>query len=167
MEEGFGRKSCSDFKQLIGREDFGNAELEIVGGERRRPGRGGKFLRTIQGQDVMSAADLRLAEGSGFRFAEGAKLAGAAVDDFAGNLRFERSGFCSRTRRVRKNVEISERKRVNEKKSVFVIGFGFSGEADDDIGADSGVRKKFANEFDAAGVMLGTVPAVHGGEDIV
>ena len=45
--------------------------------------------------------------------------------------------------------------------------FGFAGEAGDDVGADGGVGEAFVDEFDAAGVVLGAVPAVHGGKDAV
>ena len=43
----------------------------------------------------------------------------------------------------------------------------FAGEAGDDVGADGGVREVFADELDAAGVVLGAIPAMHGGEDAV
>src|SRR5882724_2379899 len=48
-----------------------------------------------------------------------------------------------------------------------MVVFGFAGEAGDDISADGGVRETFVDEFDAAGVVFGAVPAVHGGEDAV
>jgi len=89
------------------------------------------------------------------------------VNCVAGDLRIERGGFGAWTRRVREDVEIGERKRIDEAESGFVIGFGFAGEASDDVGTDGGGRKKFANEFYAAGVVLRAIPTVHGGEDIV
>jgi len=48
-----------------------------------------------------------------------------------------------------------------------VIVFGFTGEAGDDVGADGGVRELFADEVDAAGVVFGAIPAMHGAEDFV
>ncbi len=48
-----------------------------------------------------------------------------------------------------------------------MVSFGFVGEPGDDVGADSGVGQTFVDEFDAAGVVLGAIPAVHGGEDAV
>ena len=68
---------------------------------------------------------------------------------------------------VRKNVEIGERARLDEIHGGSVIGFGFAGETGDDVGADSGVGELFADEIDAAGVVFGAVPAMHGGEDAV
>jgi len=55
--------------------------LKIVGRKRGRPGRGGGFFRAIESKDAMGAADLRLTEGCGFGFAEGAEFAGAAMDN--------------------------------------------------------------------------------------
>ena len=48
-----------------------------------------------------------------------------------------------------------------------MIGFGFTRESGDDIRADGCVRQEFANKMDAAGVVLGAIPAMHGGEDAV
>jgi hypothetical protein len=48
-----------------------------------------------------------------------------------------------------------------------MIGFGFAGESGDYVRADSGVGQKFADEADAASVMLSAIPAVHGGQNIV
>lgn len=64
-------------------------------------------------------------------------------------------------------MEISERKTLDEVECGLVVGMGFAGEAGDHVGADGGVGKLLADEFDAAGVMLRAVTAVHGGEDAV
>ena len=48
-----------------------------------------------------------------------------------------------------------------------MVGFGFAGEAGDDVGADGGVGEAVVDEFDAAGVVFGAIPAVHGGQDAV
>ena len=66
-----------------------------------------------------------------------------------------------------KNVQIGKRKALNKGESGGVVGFGLAGEAGDDVGADGGLGKTFANELDAAGVVFRAVPAVHGGENAV
>ena len=115
----------------------------------------------------MGAAELGFAEFFGLGFAKSAEFTGAAVDDFSGKLRIERGGLGAWTRRVGKNVEVGERKRVDELESGFMVGFSFSGKTSDDVGSDGGVWEKFANEFCAASVMLRAIPAVHGSEDVV
>src|SRR6266403_4534576 len=61
-------------------------------------------------------------------------------------------------------MQVGERQALDESESGGVIGFGLAGEAGDDIGADGGVGKTFTDQFDAAGIVFRTVPAVHGGE---
>ncbi len=56
---------------------------EIRGKSRRCVGIG---IVGAEGEDAEGAADLGLAEGGGFGFAEGAEFAGAALDDGAGNF---------------------------------------------------------------------------------
>lgn len=152
-------------EELVWRKNFGNAELEIVGREGWRPRGAREFFWTIQSEDAMGAAELRVAEGGRFGFGEGAKLAGAAVNNFGGELRFEGGSFCARTLGVGKNVEVGEGERFDEAESSFVMGFGFTGKTCDDVRTYGGVGEKFADEVDAAGVVFGAIPAVHGGED--
>ena len=64
-------------------------------------------------------------------------------------------------------MEIGEWAIFDEAQSGKVIGFGFAGETGDDVGADGGVGKALADEFNAAGIVLGAVPTMHGGEDTV
>ena len=64
-------------------------------------------------------------------------------------------------------MEIAERARRDEIHGCGVIGFGFAGEAGDDVGTDGGVRQLFTDEVDAARVVFAAVPAVHGGEDLI
>src|SRR5882672_8458157 len=136
----------ADVEELVGRESFGNAELEIVGRESGRPGSGGKFRRTIERENAVGTAEPRSAEGSCFCFAKSAEFGGAAMNYFAGDLRIERGGFRARTGRIGKDVEIGERKRIDEAESGLVVGFGFAGKTGDDVGAYGGMGKKFANE---------------------
>ena len=110
---------------------------------------------------------MRLAKGSGLGFAQGPKFTGAAMDDLAGELRFERGGFCAWARRVGKDMEIGERERIDELERGFMIGFGFAGENGDYVSAYGGVGEKFADELNATGIVLGAIPAMHGGEDAV
>ncbi len=102
-----------------------------------------------------------LAEGGGFGFAEGAEFAGAALDDGTGNFVRKRGSFSAGTLRKRENVEIGEGARFNEGQRCSVVVFGFTGKAGDDISADGGMREAFVDEFDAAGIVLGAIPAVH------
>jgi len=64
-------------------------------------------------------------------------------------------------------VEIGERVLRNELEGCGVVGFGFSREASDDVGADGGVGQTVVDEFDAAGVVFGAIPAMHGGKDAI
>ena len=158
---------CADVEELVGRERSGNAELEIVGRERGRPGSVGEFRRTIEREDAMGATELRSAEGSGFALAESAEFGGAAMNCFGGELGIERGGFRAGARRIGKDVEIGERKRIDEAESGCMVGFSFARKTGDDVGAYGGMGKKFANQCCTAGVMLRAIPAMHGGEDIV
>src|SRR5216117_2567125 len=144
----------ADVEELVGRESFGNAELEIVGRERGRPGSGDGFQRTIERENAMGTAEFRSTEGRRFCFAESAEFGGAAMNCFAGELRIERGGFRAGTGRIGKDVKIGERKRIDEAESGCMVGFSFARETGDDVGAYGGVGKKFANECYAAGVML-------------
>src|SRR5215475_8300674 len=113
----------------------------------------------------MCTAQLGLAENSGLGFCESAKVGCAAMDDFAWYLRFEGSGFRTRTRGIRKNVKIGEWKRINEVECGLMVGFCFAGKSGDDVSTDCGVWQKFSNELYAPGVVLGAIPAVHRSED--
>ncbi len=62
-------------------------------------------------------------------------------------------------------MEVGEGEAVDEGEGGGVVGFGFAGEAGDDVGAEGGVGEAVVDELDAAGVVFGAVPAVHGGED--
>src|SRR5262249_7285974 len=167
MKEIFGETYRMDIKELIGRERFGDANLEVVGGESGSPGGVCDFFRAIEGEDAKNAADLRFTEGGGFGFTESAKFAGATMNDFAGELRNESGSFSARSRRVRKNMEIGKWKRIDEAEGGFVVSFGFARESGDDVSTDGGVGKEFADEIYATGVVHGAIPAVHGGEDAV
>ena len=108
-----------------------------------------------------------MAEGGGFFFAEGAEFAGTALDDGAWDFVCEGGGFGAGALGKREDVEIGEGQAFDEGHGCGVVFFGFAEETGDDVGADSGVGEALVDEFDAAGVMLGAVPAVHGGEDAV
>ena len=108
-----------------------------------------------------------LAEGGGFGFAEGAEFTGAALDDGAGDFACERRGLRAGALGEREDVKIGEREAFDESEGGTVVVFGFAGEAGDDVCADGGVGEALVDELDAAGVMLGAIPAVHGGKDAV
>ncbi len=115
----------------------------------------------------MRGVELGFAESGRFFFGESTEVACALVDRGAGDLIGESSGLRAGTRGVGKNMEVGERETVDEVEGGRVIGGGFAGKTADDVGADGGVGEMFANELDAAGVMFGAIPAVHGGEDAV
>lgn len=156
-----------NIEKLVCGQSFRDAELEVVGRESGGPGSVRRFLRTIESQNAMNASDLRFPEGGGFELAEGAKFASTAMDDFARELRLESSGFGARARGIRENVEIGERKRIDEAKSCFVIRFGFAGESGDNVSTDGSVRKELPDELHAASVVLRAIPTVHSSKNIV
>src|SRR5437879_2794438 len=106
------------------------AKLQIIGGK----GGSGVHLggiRTItrtEGEDAESAADLGLAEGGGFGFAEAAKFASAALDDGARDFVGESGGFGAGAFRKRENVKIGEGQALNEGERGGVVFFGFARE---------------------------------------
>jgi len=64
-------------------------------------------------------------------------------------------------------VKVGERQAFDKGERGGVVIFGFAGKAGDDVGADGGVGEAFTDEFDAAGIVFGAVPTVHGGQDEV
>jgi len=64
-------------------------------------------------------------------------------------------------------VEIGERAGSDEVQGCGVVRIGFAGEPGDYVGADGSVGQAVVDEFDAAGVMFGAVPAMHGGQDTI
>ena len=106
---------------------------------------------------------LGMAEGCGFGFGEGAEFAGAALYCGGGDLVGSRGGFGAGAGGVGEDVEVGEGVVVDEGERGGVVGFGFAGEACDDVGADGGVGETIVDESEAAGVVFGAVPAVHGG----
>jgi hypothetical protein len=143
-----------------------NAHAHIVSGKCWCGAWGRNFI-CAEGEDTEGAAELGLAEGGGFDFPESAEFAGAPFDGGAGDFVCKGSGFGAGTLGKREDVEIGEREAFDEGERGGVVVFGFAGEAGDHVGADSSVGKAFVDEFYAAGVVLGAIPAVHGGEDAV
>jgi len=99
----------------------------------------------------------------GFGFTESAEFAGAALDGGGGNLVWKRGGFGAGAGGVGENVEVGEGEAVDEGEGGGVVGLGLAGEAGDDVGTDGGVGEAVVDELDAAGIVFGAVPAVHGG----
>src|SRR5271157_5296450 len=64
-------------------------------------------------------------------------------------------------------MQIGEWKRAEEVERRGVVRFGFAGEAGDNVGADGRAGESFADALDAAGIVLGAIPAVHGGKNTV
>ena len=145
------------------------ADSQIVAGEGGGSVLGKNFGRIVatESENTEGAAELGLAEGGGFGFAEGAQFAGTALDDSWGDFVRKSGGFGAGAFGKGEDVEVSEGQALNEGERGGMFGFGFAWEAGDDVGADGGVGKALADELEAAGVVLGAVPAVHGGEDAV
>ena len=106
-------------------------------------------------------------EGGGFFFAEGAEFACAAFNGGGWHVVGKSGGTGAGADGIGKNVEITERAGLDKTHGGGVVVFGFAGETGDDVGADGGVGQLFLDEVDAAGVVFGAIPAVHGGEDFV
>src|ERR1700688_2672976 len=123
------------------------------------------MLAGTERQDTEGAAELGLAEGGGFGFAEGAEFAGAALDDGAGDFVRECGSFGAGALGKREYVEVGDGQAFDKGHGCGVVVSGFAGETGDDVSADGRVREALMDEFDPAGVVLGAVPAVHGGED--
>ena len=121
----------------------------------------------MQREDAEGAAELGAAEGGRFAGGEGAEFAGATLDEMAGKMIGERSSAGAGTRRVGKDVEVGERAGFDELQGGGVVGIGFAGKAGDHVGADGGVGQVVVDKFDAASVMFGAIPAMHGGEDAI
>src|SRR4029077_8121244 len=138
--------------------------LQIIAGE------GGRrfdvrMVIATESKDTEGAAELRMARGGGFFFCEAAEFAGATLDGGAGYVVRKMGSFGAGAFRKRENMEIGEGAAFDEGERCGVIVFGFSGETGDDVGTDGCVGEAFVDKFDAASVMLGAIPAVHGGED--
>src|SRR2546427_11591013 len=112
-------------------------DSQIVAGEGGGGVAGRNFGRIVaaEGENAEGAAELGLAEGGGFGFAEGAEFAGAALDRGAGDFACERGGFGAGTLGKRENVQIGEGKRLDKGKRGGVVVFGFAGKAGDEVGA--------------------------------
>ena len=122
---------------------------------------------TTQGEKLQFAVDLGITKGGRFGFGEGTKFTGAGFDGAAGEMIGQGCGFGAWALRIREDVEIGEGTIFDETQGGGVIRFGFAGKTGDDVRADGGVRQAVADEFNAAGIMFGAIPAVHGREDLV
>ncbi len=120
-----------------------------------------------KGQNAKFTANLRIAECGGLGLGQSAEFTSSALDDAARELIGESGSLGAGALRVGKNVEIGERQILDKAERGSVIFFGFARETGDDIGADGGVGEEFADELDAAGIVFGAIPAMHGGEDTV
>src|SRR5229473_4668698 len=101
-----------------------DVEFEVIGRDRWSSTWMFALIRA-DGEDAEGAAELGLAEGGGFGFAEGAQLAGAALDDGAGDFVRKRGGFGAGALRKRENVKIGEGERFDEGERSGVVVFGF------------------------------------------
>ncbi len=154
------------FEELIVRKRDGQEDSQIIFGERRSEV-GVVGGTAMQRKDAQSAADLRAVECGGFAGGESAEFPGTALDEVARKMICESGGAGAGARGIGENMKVGERTGFDELQGGGVIGAGFAGEASDDIGADGGVWQMVVDEFDAAGVVLGPIPAMHGGEDAI
>ena len=121
----------------------------------------------VERQDTKSTADLRLAKCGRFVVCQRAEFTGAALNDISRDVICKAGSFGAGTRGVRKDVEVGKGAIFDEAQRGGVVFFGFTWEPGEDIGANGGVGQALANQFDAASVMLGAIPAMHGGEDAI
>lgn len=110
---------------------------------------------------------LGMAEGGGFGFGEGAEFAGAALDDRGRDLIGKSGRFGTGAGGIGEDVEVGEWALIDEGERGGVVGFGFAGESGDDVGTNGGVGEAIVDELDAAGVVAGAIPAMHGSEDAI
>ena len=78
-----------------------------------------------EGEDAEGAAELGLAEGGGFGFAEGAQFAGAALDDCAGDFVRKSGGFGAGAFGEGEDVEVGEGEALDEMQGGGVVGLRF------------------------------------------
>src|SRR3989442_7233726 len=128
-------------------------DTQVVAGERWS----GVMLRAIstvartEGEDAESAAELGLAEGGGFGFAEGAELACAALDGGAGDFVRENGGFGAGAFGEREDGGIGEGEALDEGERGCMGSFGFAREAGGDVGADGGLGGTVVDGVDGGG----------------
>ena len=120
-----------------------------------------------QRQNFERGVELRFAEGGGLFLGERAEFAGALSNRCGGNMIGHRLGRGAGANGVREDVEIGERAALDKVESRGVIFGGFAGKTGDDVGADGGVGKLVADEFDTARVVFGAIPAMHRAKDAV
>ena len=121
----------------------------------------------MEGEDLQGTVDLRLPEFGGFLIRESTEFASTTLDDVAGEMICELSSLSAGSRGIGEDVKIGEGARFDEAESGGVIVFGFAREAGEYIGAERSMGKKFANQLDAARIVFGAIPAMHGGEDAI
>jgi len=160
-------------EKLIGRENSKDTNLKIIAGDCRSPARRRVcFARRIAGsvtqrQHLESPVFLHRVKHRGLPFAETAEFAGAAVDFGGRNVAGNSRGSRACARRKREDVKIGERQALDKGHRCGVVFVGFARESGDDVSADRGVGQMLSNELDAAGVVLGAIPAMHGGQNAV
>ena len=121
----------------------------------------------MQSQDTERASYLRKAKVGGLSVGERSEFPCAAFNDVARNMVGESGGFRAGARRIRENVKIGEGTFFDEPHRRGVIVFRFAGKTGEYVGTNGSMRQDVADQFDAARVVFGAVPAVHSGEDAV
>src|SRR6266852_2153858 len=162
-----GGAAGKNVQHLIGGPQPRHTDTQIIAGDRGGPIGRRSSIRVAEGQHAHAATGLGGAKGGASCFSAGAQLAGAPLDDGGGDFFGEMLGLSARTLGKRKDVKVGERRVFDERKRPQVVGFGFTGEAGDDIGANGGVGEALANQFNARGVVCGAVPAVHRRQDAI
>src|SRR5216684_5973050 len=162
-----GGATGKNVQHLIGGPQSRHTDTQIIAGKRGGPIGRRSSVCVAEGQHAHAATGLRGAKGGASCFSEGAQFAGTPPDDGGGDFFGEMRGLSARTLGKRKDVKVGERRLFDERKRGAVVGFGFTGEAGDDIGANGGVGEALANQFNARGVVFGAVPAVHRRQDAV
>ena len=121
----------------------------------------------VQGQDAQRTTQLRFTKFPGFAFAQRTQFARPPLDNFAREMRGQRSSLRSRPQRIRKNVQVCERALSDELQCLCMLLLRFARKSGNDVSADRGVRQPFANQLDTARIMFRAIPAVHGAKNAV
>jgi len=121
----------------------------------------------FQGHHRKAAANERLPEAAALLRGQLAQDVAALAFHRCGYLAGEIGGDGGGPGRVGEDVEVGEGESGNEAAGFLEVGVGLAGEADHHVGAEGGLRHEAVGLPDAAGVVAGTIAAVHMAQDTV
>src|SRR5258707_3024211 len=115
----------------------------------------------------MRHADLRVAEALRELRADFPHASSTLANDTAWNLVSHRRRWRSGTIRIRKNVDVRQRRALEIRDELFEVLVRLAGESDDDVAADRRVLDARADIIDERRVVLDRVRPAHAREDAV